>query len=148
MVNGNVNANVVVERALWIHQMLDALRELPLDRKDAFLQNKLYIAGAESYLRRALEALFDLGRHILAKRFAFPATEYKNIADGLFEKQIISARERDLMRKMAGYRNRMTHFYHEISPEELYRICSENLPDIEDLLHAMLEWAKNNSRLE
>lgn len=144
MVSAELNKNVVADRALWIKRMIEAARELPLENKDAFLQNKLYIAAAESYLRRALEALFDLGRHILARQFAYPTTEYKTIADALFEKKIFSSSQRDIMRKMAGYRNRMVHFYHEISPEELYLICSRNLTDIEKILSTLLDWAKNN----
>ena len=36
--------------------------------------------GADSCLRRSLEALFDIGRHILAKGYARGVTEYKEIA--------------------------------------------------------------------
>jgi uncharacterized protein YutE (UPF0331/DUF86 family) len=32
---------------------------------------------------------------------------------------------------MAGYRNRMVHFYREVTPEELYQIVANNLKDIE-----------------
>ena len=32
---------------------------------------------------------------------------------------------------MAGYRNRLVHFYHEISDRELYAILINNLSDVE-----------------
>ncbi|MCL0072055.1 DUF86 domain-containing protein [Peptococcaceae bacterium] len=32
--------------------------------------------------------------------------------------------------KMAGYRNRLVHFYHQVSDEELYSIINNNLKDI------------------
>jgi len=48
--------------------------------------------------RRPLEALFDIGRHILAKKFAYSATEYKEIAKGLFEKKVLETKEAELMR--------------------------------------------------
>jgi uncharacterized protein YutE (UPF0331/DUF86 family) len=119
--------------------MMDALRELPLKDKEKFLRNRHYIAAAESYLRRSLEALFDVGRHILAKSFAFPATEYKEIAKGLLDKKILNEDEAELMRKMAGYRNRMVHFYHEITPEELHEVCLNHLDEITLLLDRMLK---------
>ena len=100
--------------------MRKAIKDLPIQDKDEFLQNPHNVAAAESYLRRALEALFDIGRHILARKFAYPAAEYKEIASGLFEKRILSRKDADLLRQMAGYRNRMVHFYHEISAEELF----------------------------
>ncbi len=71
-----------------------------------------------------------MGRHVLSKKYAFPVTEFKGIADGLFEKGILTKDESELMRRMAGYRNRMTHFYHEITPEELLDICNRHLGDI------------------
>ncbi len=116
---GSIDEKVIAQRARWIREAIAALRELPLADRQAFFGNKHNIAAAESYLRRSLEALFDVGRHILAKGFAYPATEYKEIARGLFEKAVLEKDEAELLRKMAGYRNRMVHFYHDISPEEL-----------------------------
>jgi len=123
---GEIDSKVVAQRIFWISQMTDALKDLHLEEKAAFLADRHKVAAAESYLRRALEALFDIGRHILAKRFAYPATEYKEIAKGLSENRVLVENEAELMRRMAGYRNRMVHFYHEISPEELHEICLTN----------------------
>lgn len=135
-----VNREVIAQRALWVREMLEALRDLPLGDMATFLGSRHNVAAAESYLRRALEALFDIGRHILAKEFAYPATEYKEIAAGLSQKGVMGAESAELMRKMAGYRNRMVHFYHEISSEELYEICSRHLPEVEFLLRELLNW--------
>ncbi len=142
MTPANVDRKVITQRAAWIREMMGALGELPLKNKKSFIRNRRNVAAAESYLRRSLEALFDIGRHILAKRFAFAATEYKEIAGGLLEKQILSEDEAELMRKMAGYRNPMVHFYHEITPEELHEICLNHLDEIRLLLNRMLQSIK------
>ncbi len=139
MTPAHVDRKVVTQRAAWIREMLAALGDLSLKDKEKFLRNRHYIAAAESYLRRSLEALFDIGRHILAKSFAVPATEYKEIARGLLEKGILNEDEAELLRRMAGYRNRMVHFYHEITPEELHEICLNHLNEIKLLLDRMLE---------
>jgi len=131
MTSGKINDRVLIERLRWIKNMKAAIEDLPLHDKDEFLGNPHNVAAAESYLRRALEALFDMGRHILARKFAYPAAEYKEIALGLLEKKVLTRREADLLRQMAGYRNRMVHFYHEISPEELLQICVHHLDEIE-----------------
>lgn len=124
--------------------MIEAIKELPLQNRTEFLKDRRNVASAESYLRRALEALLDLGRHILAKGFAYPATEYKEIAKGLLEKKVLPKEEAALLDKMAGYRNRMVHFYHEITPEELYEICRYHLDEIKLLLDKLTEWLKEN----
>jgi len=120
-------------------EALEALEDLPLRDRAEFLRNRHNVAAAESYLRRSLEALFDIGRHILAKKYGIPVVEYKEIAKRLFEKSVLSADEAEWMRKMAGYRNRMVHFYHEVSAEELHEICLNRLGEIRTLLRRMLE---------
>jgi len=141
---GDIDLKVVAQRAFWISQMMDSLKDLRLEEKAVFLADRHKIAAAESYLRRSLEALFDIGRHILAKRFAYPATEYKEIAKGLSENKVLVEKEGELMRKMAGYRNRMVHFYHEITPEELHEICLYHLNEIKLLADKLVQWTKEH----
>jgi uncharacterized protein YutE (UPF0331/DUF86 family) len=144
MTPAEISQKVITQRAVWIREMIDALRDLRLEEKAAFLSDRHRVAAAESYLRRSLEALFDIGRHILAKEFAIPATEYKEIAKGLFEKNILEAKEAELMRKMAGYRNRMIHFYHEVGPEELHEICLYHVDEIKLLADKLVQWTKKH----
>ncbi len=141
---GDVDSKVVAQCAFWILQMMDSLKDLQLGEKAAFLPERHKIAAAESYLRLALEALFDIGRHILAKRFAYPATEYIEIAKGLSENKVLVEKEAELMRKMAGYRNQMVHFYHEITPEELHEICLYHLDEIKLLVERLVQWTKEH----
>ena len=141
---GDIDSKVVAQRVFWISQMVDSLKDLELEEKGSFLADRHKVAAAESYLRRALEALFDIGRHILAKRFAYPATEYKDIAKGLSDKRILVEKEAESMRKMAGYRNRMVHFYHEITPEELHEICLYHVNEIKFLADKLVQWAKEH----
>lgn len=39
--------------------------------------------------------------------------------------------------KLAKYRNRLVHFYAEVSPEELYKIIKENLGDFNIFLSSV-----------
>lgn len=144
MTKGKISIAVINQRVLWIRQMMDSLNELPLQNKEEFFRDKRNIAAAESYLRRALEALFDIGRHILAKKFTLPASEYKEVAEKLHEKKVLSEKERALLRQMAGYRNRMVHFYHQVSRDELYEICTRHLDDISRLVDVLLQWIRNH----
>lgn len=148
MTPGRIDPNVVAQRALWISEMLSALNDLHLEDKETFLTDRHKVAAAESYLRRSLEALFDIGRHILAKGFGYPATEYKEVAKGLYEKRVLEGKEADLIREMAGYRNRMVHFYHEITPEELHSICLNHIVEIKLLVEKLLQWTKQHRPTE
>jgi len=142
MTPAKVNGSVIVEKTAWIRRMLADLRDLGLDDRKEFLSNKHKQAAAESYLRRALEALFDVGRHILARKFGAAAAEYKDISRILFEKKALTKKEADLLRLMAGYRNRLVHFYYEVGAEELFEICANYSADILKILNRLIIEAK------
>lgn len=38
------------------------------------------------------------------------------------------------LKEMAGYRNRLTHFYFEVTPQELYKIVHNDLDDFRTFL--------------
>ena len=67
MTAGSIRTAIVIERIAWIRKMLDGIRNLPMSSYDQFTSDPRTPAAAESYLRRALEALLELGRHVLAK---------------------------------------------------------------------------------
>jgi uncharacterized protein YutE (UPF0331/DUF86 family) len=125
--------------------MVAAIRRLPLEDRQAFFSDSRNAMTAESGLRRALEALFDLGRHILAKGFGSGVTEYKEIATRLHEEQVLSDNDARLLMILAGYRNRLVHFYHEVAPDELYEICKNQLTDIEKIADGYRKWISQHT---
>ena len=144
MTPSKLREKVITARVKWIRQMLAELRSLPVDDFDTFCSDPKNIAAAESYLRRCLEALLDIGRHILAKGFGQAVAEYKQIASELMNFEVISRDQAKNLQILAGYRNRMVHFYHEITDHELFEICSSDLGEVEHLLTAVLKWIREN----
>lgn len=93
-------------------------------------------AIAEHYLRRALEAVFDIGNHILS-RFPIPPGErptmYKEIALALGKYNIVPFDfAQNALKNMAGYRNRLVHFYYEVTKKEFLEIIQKNLKNLEN----------------
>jgi uncharacterized protein YutE (UPF0331/DUF86 family) len=144
MTTGKVNKRVIGDRFSWIERMVVEIKSLPLESYEAFTRDSRNIWSAESCLRRTLEALLDIGRHILAKCFGKGISEYKEISKELEQKEVLSSVDAQLLRIMAGYRNRLVHFYHEVSTEELYRICKENIDDVLKIKKAYLNWINDN----
>jgi uncharacterized protein YutE (UPF0331/DUF86 family) len=144
MTPAGIRASVVTERISWIRSMTSAIRNLPLGSFEEFVSDPRNVAAAESYLRRGIEALLDLGRHLLSKGFGVAVVEYKEVGARLVEMGVLSKEHEPLLRKIAGYRNRMVHFYHEVGQEELYALCTKNLADIETLLSVQVEWIRQN----
>jgi uncharacterized protein YutE (UPF0331/DUF86 family) len=137
---GLISRVVVADKAAAIHRLLDGIRSLPLENLASFTADRRMVAAGESYLRRALEALLDLARHLLAKGFGRAPAEYAAVARELGEAGIVDSRRAARLGVLARYRNRMVHFYDEISDDELYGILTGEIGDIEDLLAAMLRW--------
>lgn len=74
MMPGKISKRIVSDRLMWVDRMLSEIRTLPLNSKSAFMQDSRNVWAAESCLRRALEAIFDMGRHIIAKGFGEAVT--------------------------------------------------------------------------
>ncbi|NSW76941.1 MAG: DUF86 domain-containing protein [Candidatus Atribacteria bacterium] len=138
-----VNKQFIAQRLSFIDSFLRELYKLSALDKASFLSDKRNPAAGESFLRRTLEAIFDIGRHILAKTgYMDMATEYKAIAQGLKEAGIIDESLSKTLVQMAGYRNRLVHLYNLVSDEELYTVICSNLKDIEDFITAIKRYVQ------
>jgi len=131
MVISKLNIDKIEKNLLLIQEFLSGLKELSCISEADFLSDRRNPASAESYLRRSLESVFDIGRHILAKSYGFKELEYKKIALELGKKGVVDKEYASVLLKMAGYRNRMVHLYQEITPEEIYGILKSHLSDID-----------------
>jgi len=129
-----INRLLVKQRLAMINEYCKELEHLKTLPKEAFLE-KVNSAAAESFLRRSLEAIFDIGRHILAKSGQVElAGEYKSIASGLVKIEAVSSGLGETLIEMAGYRNRLVHLYHMVDAEELYSIVHHNTSDLTEFV--------------
>jgi uncharacterized protein YutE (UPF0331/DUF86 family) len=127
-----VRLKVVEDRLSAVAGYLARLRRLPAGSEAEFLADERTADAAESLLRRALESLLDVARHLLAKGLGEATLEYKEIARRAGERDLIA--DADLATafvEMAGFRNRLTHFYREVTPGELHAIVRDRLGDVE-----------------
>lgn len=141
---GKISERIILDRIAWAENMVREIQSLSLDNYVDFVSDNRNIWAAESCLRRGLEALLDIGRHIMAKGFGVGVSEYREIAEKLGENGVLSKEEIMLLKTLAGYRNRLVHFYHEISKQELYQICKNELNDLLVIKDAYLHWLKSH----
>ena len=129
MVISNLNTARILDLIRFVESCVEELKPFSRMTEKEFLSDRKNPPFVESYLRKALEAVFDIGRHILAKSYGFKEIEYKTIAKELGKRKVISEELSDVLIKMAGYRNRMVHFYREVTSEELHQIILNNMED-------------------
>jgi uncharacterized protein YutE (UPF0331/DUF86 family) len=111
MTTGPVDLKIVGDRLQIVGACVARLRALPTGSLEDFKSDFRNSAAADSLLRRAIEALFDAVRHLLARAHGLGALEYREVARLALEKGLVTdpgLGER--MAEIAGYRNRLTHF--------------------------------------
>ena len=131
MTPGPVDLKIVRDRLLFLDRSLIDLRSLPHASLDEFIADRRNVLAADAALRRGLEALFDVARHLLAKGYGVGSLEYREVAQKAAEHGVIV--DRGLAARlvqMAGYRNRLTHHYDEVTPRELFTVVSRDLGDL------------------
>lgn len=134
-----IRTEAITPRIDGILRDLTKLRQLAsLPEKDFCSTNNDYFDIAKLRLHEALEGVFHIGAHILSRVEGGRTTDYKDIAKKLGEFGIVDKNfANGPLTFMAGYRNRIVHFYAEIKPEELHKIINNNLGDFEIFLKAV-----------
>jgi uncharacterized protein YutE (UPF0331/DUF86 family) len=145
MTPGLISEKVITVKLSLLSDMFEKIQTLPLASEEAFLADPLMVAAGESLLRRALEALLDVGRHILAKGFGEVVAEYARLGSALAEHGVVDRDTAELMRRMGGYRNRLVHGYEEVTGPELHRILTIHLHDVAGAAEVIRAWLANNA---
>ncbi len=138
MVVSKLKKESIIPRIDGIAKDIEKLKRIAAMGVDELKKDEDLFALSQFYLRQALEGVFHIGEHILSRMNGGRATEYKEIAKLLGERGIVERKFADTrLKAMAGYRNRLTHFYADIKPEEIYAILNNNLGDFGTFLTAV-----------
>jgi uncharacterized protein YutE (UPF0331/DUF86 family) len=88
---------------------------------------------AERNLHLAIEAVLDIGAHVIASSGWTPADEYADVFSILANKGIITAELRARVQGMAGFRNLLVHGYAQVDHAQVFDVLQNRLGDLEDL---------------
>ena len=115
-----------------IHFMRERLRQLEGVQSmtyDDFVTQPFVLDGALRSLQVMIEAMLDIGSHIVAREgYGIPHT-YANVITLLADHAVLTREQADIYVDMARFRNRIVHLYDEIDPEVVYRLITQNLGD-------------------
>lgn len=76
-----------------------------------------------------IQNLFDMLAHIASADFEEAWESYSDIGEVLLKHGVISEADRDILTRMAGFRNRLSHEYLALDVEILAGIVNNNIPD-------------------
>ena len=135
--------DTIIKRFNGIQAEIAELQKLGTRSLDEFASGDGYKL-AEYHLHHALEGVFHIAAHILSRIPGGQATEYAEAARKLGEFGIMDKEfANTTLVKMAKYRNRIVHFYAEITPKEYYEIIKSNLGDFDAFLSAVKNVLEN-----
>ena len=141
-----IDLKIVGDRLGIVEAAVRELRALPAADLATFTSDRRNIWAADALLRRAIEALFDTARHVLAKAHGRGGLEYREVARLASELGLVPPDLADPMMKIAGFRNRLAHYYDEVTPAELFAVVSSRLGELTSLVEALRRSAARVAR--
>lgn len=116
-----IDRETIENRFGIILKNLQSLRKIS-GMKDKFFSNEHLSAAAKYYLQTSIEAMIDIGNHIIARnKLGVPQSNIK--------KENLSR-----YKKMVKFRNLVVHLYHTVDDEKVYEILRNNLQDFETFI--------------
>lgn len=100
----------------------------------------LWILERGLYL--VIQHLMDMFAHIVAADLNRQWETYSEVPALLSAHQIISTEEEELLMKMIGFRNRLSHEYMSLSQEVLVDIVNNRLGDILTLRNSIIRYCR------
>ena len=100
---------------------------------DEFVSDPKNFGSAERFMQIAIEALIDLGNHVIAEQGLGMVDAYSDIPTILAEHGYITPELSATWIKMIGFRNLLVHDYADIDRAKVYDVLQNRLGDIEAL---------------
>lgn len=112
---------IIEERLLKLNKAIKVLKGIRQKySQTVFLSNDEIQFSAFYGLVMGIEAICDIGAHILSRYYGESYGSYKDIIQGLGKFEIISNKLAKDSEKMPDFRNVLVHVDTEIDPEEVY----------------------------
>lgn len=109
-----------------------------MDQK-GFLQDTDISSSAERQLQVAIQAVIDIGNHVVSDKDLGTPKDYKDIFRILARHKIVSKALSERLSAMAGLRNVLVHDYLDVDLKLVYRILKKDLGDLETFIKSVLK---------
>jgi uncharacterized protein YutE (UPF0331/DUF86 family) len=126
-----VNKEIVRKRLNKLDEYLDILNQIKQYSFEAFIANPEHYGSAERFLHLAIEAVNDIGNHIVADDALGTVNWYSDIPVILEENEVITIELKDLWIRMIGFRNTLVHEYIEIDRQIVYDVLQNSTRDFD-----------------
>lgn len=132
----------IIQRIDIINNNLEELKKLKSLSKEEFTLDNQKMAAAKYFLQTSIEAMIDIGNHIIAhKRLGIPENSFHTF-EILVKARILKNENLEIYRSMVKFRNFIVHLYHAVDSNELYEILLKDIHDFKLFIKEILKYLK------
>ncbi len=135
-----VRVEVIRKRLNKLDEYLDILHALQRYSFEEFISSPERYGSAERFLQLAIEAVTDIGGHVIADLSLGVVNWYSDIPSILAERGYISPELREKWVRMIGFRNTLVHDYLDIDRQIVYDVLQDGLDDIKALKRSLAQF--------
>jgi uncharacterized protein YutE (UPF0331/DUF86 family) len=128
-----VRPEILRKRMNRLDEYLKVLRQLQRYEREEFLSEPEHYGSAERFLHLSIEALLDMGNHVIADENMGVVDWYSDVPKLFASKGFISSDLCEKWIRMIGFRNTLVHEYIDIDRAIVFEILQNGLEDIEQL---------------
>ena len=128
-----VKKEVIRKRLNKLDEYLSILEECKKYSFQEFNSKPEIYGSVERFLHLFIEAIIDIGNHIISDLNWGVTNWYSDIPITFFEKKLIDEELREKWIKIIGFRNTLVHDYVEIDRKIVFDVLHKNLIDLNEL---------------
>ena len=135
-----VRAEIIRKRMNRLDEYLSILKKFQHYSFEEFTADPERYGSAERFLHLGIEAIIDMGNHVIAELELGVVNWYSDIPKIMAEKEFISSELEEKWISMIGFRNTLVHEYIDIDRKIVYDVLQNNIQDLEDLKRAFAQF--------
>ena len=122
-----VRAEIIRKRMNRLDDYLAVLKKSQKYSFEEFTADPERYGSTERFLHLAIEALIDMGNHVIADSELGVVNWYSDIPKIMAEKEFISSELGEKWIRMIGFRNTLVHEYIDIDRKIVYDVLQNNI---------------------
>jgi len=127
-------------RLLKLEETVSFLRQLVPTNISALKENARDMMAVERGLQLGAESIIAIGSHILSAHYGTSAADYEDIMKQLTLRGVVSAKLRDRLTGLGGFRNLLVHGYTQLDPERVLDRLMKAPRDSDDFMREIRAW--------
>ena len=134
-----IKPEALLPRFQKLDEYLSILRRAQRYTREEFLNEPEHYGSAERFLQLAIEALNDIGNHIIADEGYGTVEWYSDIPKRLADHSVINRELEENCVRIIGFRNVLVHEYVELDRELVYEFLEGHLEELDAIKGALTQ---------